>query len=485
MARLEPLGQPSRVTLSPAACAADLGDGSERGEYVNQDYLLRVLGRPHRSINLMYCYYPLDKGWPVRASVKFARTADFAWAYPYDDYFPYTGGPPSRGRERTKGEPFRQIRDIRRHGQDVTLTLTMDCKVPDSHIRWIARELKPFGRIRIRLNHEADGNWFAFNKRYDYRTVGKFFVKFTGIVKSVAPDIKMVCCWGSVDWTTGGLSHADELAPMLAAADVWAIDKYLALHWGWPHDLCEIDTKGPWKHEGLDLVWKEMYIIYEDFVRRSGQRKPVEICEFNCDGDVEGGLSQANELRRWYERVRAKRPEFLRAITYYQFRDRGRLGLEQEDPNNPAVGVATPFLAMYRDLIRDPYFLPGEKWTRLAGNARLTMDWRGSDDSDGLGWKVRVKGVPSFLELKLPKEANLIVKVGAEWFYKRSGTEWVDATSAAAGMRRGGTLPIVVFAPPADGTNGGAPSVKSRLARPPELRLRYPVSARSIPEPLG
>ena len=47
----------------------DLGDGSERGEYVNQDYILQVLGRPHRSISLMYCYYPLGEGWPGRASV--------------------------------------------------------------------------------------------------------------------------------------------------------------------------------------------------------------------------------------------------------------------------------------------------------------------------------------------------------------------------------------------------------------------------------
>jgi len=480
MAKLEPLKTPHRVTLEPAPCAVDLGDGSERGEYVDQDYLLRVLGRPHRSINLMYCYYPLDKGWPVRASIKFKRSADFAWAYPYDDYFPYTGGPKGS----TQGEPFRQIRDIRRHGQDVTLTLTMDCGVPDSHIKWIARELAPFGRLRIRLNHEADGSWFAFNKRYDYRTVGRFFVKFAEIAKSVAPNLSLVCCWGSVDWTTGKLSRFDELSPMLAAADVWSIDKYLALHWGWPHDLCEIDTKGPWKHEGLDLVWKEMGIIYEAFERHARVRKPLEICEFNCDGDVEGGLSQANELKGWYDRVRTKKPEYLRAITYYQFRDKGRLGLEQEDPNNPAVGVATPFLGMYRELIREPYFTPGETWTRLGGAAPLAMHWRGSDDSDGLGWKIRVKAVPSFLELKCPKDANLIVKVGAQWFYKKPGVEWVDATSAAAGMRRGGTLPIVVFAPPADGANHGAGSVKSRLPRPPELRLRYPVSARSIPEPL-
>lgn len=48
--------------MGPARCAVGLGDGSERGEYVSQDYIIAKLGRPHRNINLMYCYYPLDKG---------------------------------------------------------------------------------------------------------------------------------------------------------------------------------------------------------------------------------------------------------------------------------------------------------------------------------------------------------------------------------------------------------------------------------------
>ena len=84
--------KPYLVRFGPAVCAVDLCDGSERGEYVNQDYILTRLGRPHRAINLMYCYYPNDEGWPLRASVAHAHDAQFAWDYPYDDYFPYTGG---------------------------------------------------------------------------------------------------------------------------------------------------------------------------------------------------------------------------------------------------------------------------------------------------------------------------------------------------------------------------------------------------------
>ena len=52
-----------KVKLTPAACGLDLGDGSERAEYVNQDYILNTLGRPHRNIGIMYTYYPKDKEW--------------------------------------------------------------------------------------------------------------------------------------------------------------------------------------------------------------------------------------------------------------------------------------------------------------------------------------------------------------------------------------------------------------------------------------
>ena len=81
------------IEMGAAKCAVDLGDGSERGEYVDQDYILHKMGRPHRAISLMYCYYPLDKTWPVRARDAFAdQEVSFQWDYPYDDYFTYKGG---------------------------------------------------------------------------------------------------------------------------------------------------------------------------------------------------------------------------------------------------------------------------------------------------------------------------------------------------------------------------------------------------------
>ena len=151
--------------MGPAQCAVDLGDGSERGEYVNQDYILQKLGRPHRAVNLMYCYYPNDEGWPGRASVVHADpSVQFAWDFPYDDYFTYKGGLNGT----LDDEPFTCMRDVRRHGQDVLLTMTIDPKVSDEHLVAIAKDLRTFGRVQLRINHEATGNWFSFNKRASY-----------------------------------------------------------------------------------------------------------------------------------------------------------------------------------------------------------------------------------------------------------------------------------------------------------------------------
>lgn len=59
-----------RIHMGKAKCAVDLGDGSERGEYVNQDYILSKLGRPHRSISLMsalHGIFPMTITSPIRA----------------------------------------------------------------------------------------------------------------------------------------------------------------------------------------------------------------------------------------------------------------------------------------------------------------------------------------------------------------------------------------------------------------------------------
>ncbi len=469
MASFKALSPPRRVTLSPASCSLDLGDGSERGEYVNQDYILTTLGRPHRAISLMYCYYPFDKGWPKRASVAHKNDGRHSWGYPYDDYFPFPGGPKGD----TEGNAFQQMRDIRRHGQEVTLTLTMDCAVPDDHIRVIARQLKPYGRMRIRLNHECDGNWFTFNKRYSYQEVADFFVRFSRVLKREAPEILLNCCWGHVaDFKTGRLSYEKELFPLLGAADIWSTDQYVTLHYGWPFKDCEPeDLDKTHKIVGLKTVWQQLKGIHKRFVQMTGRDKGLEIGEFNTDGNVGGEEIQAKLTGDFYRQVLREKPSFLKGVTYYQFRDRGRLGLEREDQNNSENGLATPSMAFYKKIIQDPYFHPKESWEKVKG---LSLEWRASDDSDGLGWNISLKGRPVFMELLFDKGANLMIKAGEKWVYKKPGVEWVDVTLAAVGWNRSNPFPVVVFAPPADGLNPkGATRVASKLARPPKVRIHY------------
>jgi hypothetical protein len=221
---------------------------------------------------------------------------------------------------------------------------------------------------------------------------------------------------------------------------------------------------------GVEEVWRQVNAIHRRFVQLSGEDKGLEIGEFNTDGNVGGEAAQAKLTGNFYRRVLKVKPRFLKGITYYQFRDRGRLGLEREDPNNPRNGLPTPFLPVYRELLREPYFQPKENWIRSKGGLR--MEWRKSDDSDGLGWKVPLKTRPAFLELLLGKDSNLMVKAGRSWYYKKPGVEWVDLTQAAVEWGTAKPFPIVIFAPPSDGLNpGGASQVAARLAKAPRLRL--------------
>ena len=50
----------SRVKLIKALCGLDMGDGSERAEYVCQDYILDKMGRMPRRVSIMFTYYPFD-----------------------------------------------------------------------------------------------------------------------------------------------------------------------------------------------------------------------------------------------------------------------------------------------------------------------------------------------------------------------------------------------------------------------------------------
>lgn len=472
-----------RIHLGPARCAADLTDGSERGEYVPQDYILQTLGRPMRSINLMYCYYPLDETFPMRARYAFAgKEMKDQWDTPYEDYFPYTGGL-NGSRD---GDVFRQMQDIRRHGQDVTLTLVIDPNTPDEYLAALAEDLKPFGRLLLRINHEATGDWFAFNKRAGYAEIAQFFVRASDIIRSIAPNVQTIICIGGIeDADSVKMVKEEEFACTIPSADIWSVDKYMALHWGWPYDIAQ---KGGTTHNRHS--YKDVYDLTKRSYRRftelnGGKTKPMVMSEFNADGDVTGPYEQCDMIDGFFRLVKNDPENWLRAINFYQFRDRGRLGLETEDPNHPDTGIPQPVMQTFKEWIYDPLFLPE---IMECGETALpvTLRWGGAEDAEGLAFPVALKSDPHFFELYFKDDDNnYMIECFGKWFYKAPDTRYLDLMPAFYGRHITEPLDLTlkIFAPPADGMNDperpdGLMNSYTTVSTLPELRIAYvPVEA--------
>lgn len=465
-----------RLTMGKAVCAVDLGDGSERGEYVDQDYILHKLGRPHRSISLMYCYYPCDKEWPARISEYYRnKEISFQWDYPYDDYFPYLGG---LGGSR-EGEPFTFMRDIRRHGQDVTLTLTIDPFVSDGHLAAIGDDLRTFGRLFLRINHEATGNWFQFNRRADYQQVADFYCRAARIIKEHAPNVRTVLCIGGIeDINSEEMVREKEFAQAVKDTDIWSVDKYMALHWGWPLDVAE---SGGTTHM-RDSVRRIFELTRRSFERfrylNGGVSKPMVMSELNADGDVTGPYEQAEMIKLFCDIIEQEKADWLTAFTFYQFRDRGRLGLERENPSNSSAGIEQPVMETYRKIIHKERFLPS---MTVGSEEKLPvrLRWGSSEDAEGIAIPLYFEAPPVFCELFFDDDSNLMLELGGTWFYKSPEARYVDLMPAFYNNRiQGGTeLTLKIFAPPASGENDlsapdGMYNYYCTLEKLPVIRIR-------------
>ncbi len=470
-----------KILLCPAKCAVDLGDGSERGEYVNQDYILHKIGRPHRAINLMYCYYPLDKGWPGRASVAHAHPdVQFAWDYPYDDYFTYKGGIGGT----TDDEPFTYMKDVRRHGQDVILTLTCDPHVSDEHLIKIAEELNTFGRMQLRINHEATGSWFSFNKRCSYQEVADFYVRFHKIVKEYAPQVKTILCIGGIE----NLSHEEmekekEFTEAVRNTDIWSVDKYMALHWGWPYDIAEPGGNSHQRSRVSDIfeMTKRSYERYKFL--NDGEVKPMVMSEFNADGDVTGPYDQCDMIKEFCDMLKNEPADWFSGFTFYQFRDRGRLGLEIEDPNNPDVGIEQPSMKTYKEIVHDEYFYPEIK-TAEEISFPVKLRWGGSEDAEGVEIPLHFESNPVFCEITFSgadKGLNAMMEINGKWFYKSPKATTIDLISAFFDkpVTEACDMTLKIFTPPASGENNPNSGDDWRINdytvinEMPDIRLRF------------
>ncbi len=467
--------------MGPAKCAVDLGDGSERGEYVNQDYILQSLGRPHRAVNLMYCYYPNDEGWPGRASVVHANPeVKFAWDFPYDDYFTYKGGLNGT----LDDEPFTCMRDVRRHGQDVLLTMTIDPKVSDEHIVAIAKDLRTFGRVQLRINHEATGNWFSFNKRASYEEVAAFFAHCCEIIHREAPNVKVILCLDGVKGVDDEKMEMEDIfAEAARAADIVSVDRYMSLHWGWPYDVAE-EGGTSFSRSKVEDIYKLAKKSYERYVFvNNGVKKPMVLSEFNADGDVTGPYDQAQMFRDFCGMLKEDSENWLNGFTFYQFRDRGRLGLEIEDPNNAEVGIPQPVMDAYREIISEDFFSPSmEQKEQQALPAKLR--WGGSEDADGLAVPLHFDASPVFCEAYFEEDnvdANLMMELNGHWFYKAPGVKCIDMMSAffKKPLKGEADMTLKIFAPPASGENDPSQgddwqeNYYYELTSLPKIRIRY------------
>ena len=441
----------NRVNLKPCPCALDLGDGSERGLYVNQDYILQKLKRIHRGISLMYTYYPNEKTWPTRASDAF-KNAKGAWDYPYEDYFPYRGG-----REGLRDdEPFKFMKEIRRHGMDVVLSLTIDPSLKEEDLIPIAKDLRPYGRLLLRVNHECTGTWFCFNKRASYQQLADFFVLVCKVMHEYAPNVKVILCAGMYQKETGKIEMEDIFLEAHKAADIWSGDQYLSLHWGWPYDVATKKTNSYACYNTKD-VYEKSKATYKRLKEITGQDKPMVLSELNGDGDVTGAYEQAKMMSRFMKLLEADKEKWLSAFTLYQFRDDGRLGLEVTDPNNKYVGIEQPMLASYKKALHKPFFhqqLESGKRTKLP----VKLRWGNSEDAEGIELELKIEKDPCFAEVYFENdllEKNLMLELGGWWFYKAPGVKCIDLMSYffEHKIKEATEMKLRIFAPPADGMN--------------------------------
>ncbi len=471
-----------KALLGKANFAVDLGDGSERAFYVDQDYILNKLGRPHRGINLMFCYYPFDEAWPQRVQDAY-KDADinFAWDYPYDNYFPYTGGLEGD----TTGEPFISMKDVRRHGQDVILTITADPAIRDEQISAIAKDLSTYGRIMVRLNHEATGSWFSFNKRASYQEVADFFVRFTNIIHKEAPNVQMILCIdGCPNLEQDEIDKEKEFAEAVRVADIWSTDKYIALNYGWPYEVAEKDND---RHKLDD--YKYVYELVKKTFKRytyinGGVTKPMIISEFNADGDVTGPYRQCELVKAFCDLIEKDEEQgWFSGFTFYQFRDDGRLGLEWTDSNNSANGIELPLLAAYRDIINKDYYKPSITCDKDV-SLPVKLRWGGAEDSEGISIPLTFEKDPVFAEANFPdslKDANLMMEIAGRWFYKAPGVTFVDFMPAFFGKKinAGEVINLNIFAPPASGENDPSQgddwqtNYYFEMKELPDIRLRF------------
>lgn len=206
--------------------------------------------------------------------------------------------------------------------------------------------------------------------------------------------------------------------------------------------------------------------------------------EFNTDGDVTGSLRQGESIKRFAAAFRDNNADWFKGISMYQFRDRGRLGLELEDPNNNSVGIEQSVMEDYKKVLHDPYFMPQ---MTLGDEVQfpVMLRWGSSEDADGIEVPIDFEGTPEFCEITVEDSIGLMIEINGRWFYKSPEVKTVDLMPAFYNDRIDGKkrVSVKLFAPPADGENhdDGTENwnynCRTEIKNPPEFRIRYEAPA--------
>ena len=139
-------------------------------------------------------------------------------------------------------------------------------------------------------------------------------------------------------------------------------------------------------------------------------------------------------------------------------------------------------LHQYRELLKDPYFLP-EMTLGEEASFPAALRWGGSEDAEGLAMDIEFAGNPEFCEMTVEQTIGLMVSLNGQWFYKAPQVKTIDLMSAFfdTPLTAPATLTMMLFAPPADGVNvddgheDWMTNYRTVLEKAPTMRIRYEV----------
>ncbi len=486
----------SRIRQGSPAIRLFMSDGSERSTYMPQARAIELLGAPHSGVNLMSCYYPKQTFWPERRLFSDEVThyrhsiCDSTERTPLKDLNDWTDGYYSFDIEDAENDVVRQLADVRRYGQEPRLTVTADIDTPDEDLERIGGILKDFGRMQLRLNHEANGcTWFRFARnvgglqgeeaRRLYYEISRFFIRAHDAITGIAPNVTFVACYNGPgerakrgELGDGELPHMgeDQLGRMYLLPDVMiSLDQYGSLHYGWPAHRIEnppiIGQVEAARHRAFALTPRE---LCEDVIalfwrtvcdmRRGPVR--IDLGELNYDADIHGDDIQAYVVHEAYSWLR-RHPEIIGSVTFYELTDMGGLGLFRQREYGDVENVTTTLLLdVYKDIMGWDEFRHACTVVDEVGEGARGVDlvWRSPEDAEGM--ELRAEGAP-LKGVDFKERYWRQVVIAAE-----SGRDSCLYTDARTVRLPGAAQSVKVFALPPDGKDNSPDGFRAAVPVP-------------------